>query len=443
MKRFLFAVMLLVGVSVSGIASDTVYDDTLVNGSVGVDSTYVLDNAGKGIDYLSFQAVYSTESYMAITFNDGIKSTGSITITTNASITGSTITINGNQYAEGVDWTAAALSSNSASSLYTAIIDTGAYSLGSLVVNSTGYISAGVYSLTGSSFTINGTAFIGQNSWFIQNTTSGTAQSILSILQSSFDGVILFSRTNSTINAKSTTFGKGGNYRFQSFTSSITVTSMTGGKNAAVTGINFSSASIVANSVIYATATVVGNAYDYTIYSTTPTALTVTGISGGVSGNINYALDRIISTNTYPTGLAVLLTNNAGTLPTGLTANTTYFIVNPNGLYFQLATTKLNASSGAVINLVDSTKDRGNFTVTAATVSAGFPFSFKWQVSNDNLNYYDLSVTSVTVLNTTGWSNYVWDFAKMNYEYIRCNLLSGKWGSIYLKLKGLGRKVAP
>ena len=443
MKRFLFAVMLLVGVVVLAFPSDTVYQSNLINGSITNSTLYPLDCSQNGIDYLSFQAVYSTEAYNESLFNDGVKSTGTITISSNTAVVGSTLTIQGIQYAEGVEWTAnVTYSSMTAQSLFNILVSTyGLYSSGTIVVASTGTQVGSTYTLNGTSFSINGTYYVCGNSWFVHNTTSGTAQSILTNMQSAYDGVYLCSRSNSTVTLQACKYGKAYNAPFSAFNSSITVTNATGGRPAPLTGIIFSSQTLSSSSMIFATATVKG-AITYTIASTTPTALVVTGIDSGSDGQVQYSpFNTITSSQTYPNGLSVLFTISAGTAPAGLTKNTTYYVFGSNGSTLQLATSKTNAINGAPIQLTDSTLDKGSFKLSPLGLNGNT--TFQWQCSNDGLNYYDMTISSIAITPTTSWSNYVWDIGKYNYEYIRVKLSATSFGSVFLKIIGLGRKVAP
>lgn len=67
------------------------------------------------------------------------------------------------------------------------------------------------------------------------------------------------------------------------------------------------------------------------------------------------------------TGTAVQISNSGGALPTGLSANTNYFVINLGGLFFRLATTIANANAGTAINITGA----GSGTNTVATVTPG------------------------------------------------------------------------
>ena len=167
---------------------------------------------------------------------------------------------------------------------------------------------------------------------------------------------------------------------------------------------------------------------------------TVYGEIAGSTSTINATTDTIVSTDAFTTGLAVVFSSTTLT-GVNLVNNTTYYVMPYATGYIQLATTKANAITGIPINIT-ATGTQGTFKLTPALIQNGSPFSFRWQASNDGTNYYDLSVTSITV--TAGNdTNYIWDFSKVNYGYVRCKLIAGNFGAVLLKLFGVGDKVAP
>ena len=434
MKRLLLSVMLLVGLSVVSFGSNVTYDKNLTSGQVSIDTDYTMQVMQNGADYLSFQAIYSTAQPATTWFTDGRKSTGTITISDNVNVAGSTLTIQGIQYSEPIDWTVGAKSSNTAISLYNAIsASVGAYATGYFIINSTVNISK-------SSFTIAGIYFVEGTDWYATKSTSDTAKSIYTKLASYWDGLIFFSLkdTTSVIYSSACVYGKSGNYVFKSFTSSITVTGMTGGRPKPPTGISFERTGTSA--IIFATSTAVNISGNYKFTSSTPTALIVDGLSGGKSSDIDYTLDKINIANSYPTGLSLLFRVVSGAAPTGLTAETTYYAIAGDGTYLQVATTKANAVLGTPVDLVYVTA-LSSFTFIPAPMST--QYAFKWFGSDDGTNFYDLSLTSVTITATTSASNTLWDFGKINYEYLKCSVKAGAYGAINLILKGFGRSVAP
>jgi hypothetical protein len=135
----------------------------------------------------------------------------------------------------------------------------------------------------------------------------------------------------------------------------------------------------------------------------------------------------------------------SGTDFSGMTANATYYAMPYTSTAFRIATTKANAISGSYITIGGTTTTNqggGSYYVTPLALTG--QAAFKWQASNNNVNYVDLSVSSITVTNATaGETSTLWDFAKANYRYMRVNYVAPLWGAIKVKLIGYGEKVAP
>ena len=302
MKRVLFAVMFLVGSVVSVMASDTVYEGSLIDGSVATDNTYILDLSNKGIDYLAFQAVTSTEVPNSDYFIDGVKSTGTIRVISNAGVVGSTLTIENNQYVDGIDWTHGGSSALTAAAIYATIAST-------YGVRATGYLLAySTYSMTTSSITMYGQTFVQGTDWFVAPTVTGTMKSIYAVLSNTFNKTVLCQLNTSSITFTYNSISRAGNVPISVFITTFSASGMTGGTLPPLSR-NTTFYYTSGDTVIYATATVVGAGGNSLLISSAPASLFVSGISGGVASRVNYALDRISSTQTWTTGLAVCLSS--------------------------------------------------------------------------------------------------------------------------------------
>lgn len=153
---------------------------------------------------------------------------------------------------------------------------------------------------------------------------------------------------------------------------------------------------------------------------------------------INDTLDVFTSTQAYPAGFAVIFTSSA-LYNIGLTNNATYYAVPAGTGYISLATTKANAIAGTVIN-ISSKPVSGSFTLTPVGVVDATPFGFRWQVSNDNVNWFSLATSSVSLLSTTAAATTIWDFGVTTYRYIRCHFVSSAFGAVSLKIVGYGKR---
>jgi hypothetical protein len=331
MKKFLkvFAIVgLLAGLVY---ASSVVYDYTFYDvDNIVSSTTKILDLKENGTkDYLSFQAIYSTKTFTVVSYSDGVRSTGTITIKL-GDVAGSTVTVNSVRFVEGQQWT----------------YDTGF--------------------------------------------TSMSALSLYTILASSIDYI-------------SFSLGTG-------------------------------------ESVIYSTSNIVGTAGQYT-FSSTASSVTVTGLSGGSETDISYVGDQIVRANDFVIGIGLLYTMSVGTSPVNLVANTTYYAI-PTATTIQLATTKLNAIGGTAIDIQTVPMPGGSsFSLAPILTDAGSAFGFKWQYSNDKENWYDSTLSSVTISGDETPSNYLWDFGFTSYKYIRGVLTAGSFGAIKFKLQGYGKSI--
>jgi hypothetical protein len=331
MKTFLKSLVLLVILSAAASANRTVYHDTLVNETaLTKDTNYSLDLNQQGIDLVSAQAVYSTATISAVTFDDGRKSTATITVSSNTALSGRRLTIGSVVLIEGRDWTK-------------------------------------------------------------QATASATARSISDAIMA-----------NSTLSAVMvSTWAVGG--------------------------------------VVYATSTVPGTAlHSYDMVSSTPAALTITTFRAGLNPDVSLSADTITATNhRFTTALPVLFTASAGTPPTGLTANTTYYVVKVNNNDFKLSATSTGAVAGASVNITALT---GEGTFSLATLAYTGTASWAWEGSNDGTNFNQLAISSITYSSPSGTTSTIWDFGRLNFRYLRLAVIAPTTGGLRLAVTVNGKK---
>lgn len=190
-----------------------------------------------------------------------------------------------------------------------------------------------------------------------------------------------------------------------------------------------------ANGTVYSTSAVVGTAPNsWTMFSSTPSALLVNNFSNGAATAISITTDKITTSSAHgiSTGAPLLFVKVTGTVPTGLTTATTYYAIVSDAVSFKLASSSANALAGTAIDITAITGS-GSFTLTP-TAFAG-TWSFKWQGSNDNLNWADLNATAITysVPATTLWDGLV------HYKYLRLNFTAGTGGGMNIKVVGYGQ----
>lgn len=193
------------------------------------------------------------------------------------------------------------------------------------------------------------------------------------------------------------------------------------------------------SNVIYSTASTIGTAGNSITLFTNTSSITISGatLSNGDDSNFSIADDDITTSSAHgiTTGAPLLFATATGTAPTGLTTGTTYYAIVTANNKFKFATSSANALAGTAINITALT---GSGTFTATLTAFSGTWSFKWQGSNDNSNWYDLPISAVTYSTP---SNSLWD-GPINYRYLRLNFTAGTGGALNLKVRGYGRRYA-
>ena len=439
--KYLLATCALVLASVGLARARVIYSQNLVNETgLAYNNTYSLDMgtsvlSHSNVDSLSMQAVYSSATISAVTFTDGAKSTGTITVSSfsalvgaqgtntirvanNSSLTGVSFFLNGIQFLAGDLWSVGGSSAVTAGNIAAAI--NGFAPASTLVSAST--TSAGVVTMTCVS---SGTACNA-----ITLTTSKS--SALAVGGAKFSG----GKDHAFLVIDGITLTQGTD--FTAATSNAnTATNI---KNAIIANstLNALLAVSTASSVVYATSTAIGANTCYGWFSSTSSALSVSNnaLYGGADSAVSVSTDKVTKTNhNFTTGLQVVLQKSAGTAPTGLATGTTYYAIRNDANNFQLASSLTNAQAGIAVNVTAITGG-GTFTLTPLAI-AGTP-SFKWQESNDNSNWNDISVSSVTMTSLAPAAT-TWDFGNVNYRYIRLNVVAPTQGAITLVVTGIGK----
>lgn len=172
--------------------------------------------------------------------------------------------------------------------------------------------------------------------------------------------------------------------------------------------------------------------------SATFTAQTVSGPAGFPTVGSNL----VLSTSTFSTAVPVLYTNT-GTNVSPLVAGTTYYATKVNSA-FGLSTTSTAAVAGVFVTFTSSSS-AGNYTFSPLPLT-GTP-SYKWQVSNDGINWADYTTTIYgQAVPAVTLSSYVstgtvtsWDFGFIQYAWIRLSVTAPTAGGINLLVTGNGK----
>lgn len=443
------------------------YNGYIVNNfSISQSTSITLDLSVYDSSKVSAQVIYasSTPTGFSAQFLDGSQSTGNITV---------------------ISYTS--LSSASATN--------------KLTVLSTASLGGTVLALPGYSFTAG-------TDWFSTFTASGTANNIANILKTvsylsvSSAGAVVFttatygsiynnyilSSSNSNILVASSTFVGG----HDNAVITINGTALTQGRQWTASGSNATTAVSIAAAIsssavsgsfagvlistvpsgntttVFATSTLNGSQYNYTLTSSTPGALSVSGPTFLGGTNAAFALGGHVFTSTaanfFTAGTPVLWAIGSNPAIGGLTTGTTYFVAPISATQFELAYTSTwaisgyNAGSVSTSNFVIVTGTNTQVVANVYTLStlgfSGTP-SFAWQGSNDNINWSTLYVValpagnivtaSAALTSSTPPTNYNYDFGFYNYRYLRFNIVKPTAGGMFLqsivniKQDGIGR----
>lgn len=111
--------------------------------------------------------------------------------------------------------------------------------------------------------------------------------------------------------------------------------------------------------------------------------------------DVTVATDTIASTaHGLHTGLEVQL-SSSGTLPTGISTSTSYWVIAVDADNFQLASSLANAIAGTDIT-ISGASGGGNHTLSAEANAV----TVQVQESNDNINFADVNSASATTNNS-------------------------------------------
>lgn len=539
-KSFAVAVLLIAATNLE--AARSTYNTTLVNeAGLAYNNTYTLNTANLALDQISWQAVFSSTTFAASTFNDGTASTGSITVVSTTALhglqgtdtltvvsgkngalaaakatdsllvssnsvgalTGAYVNVNGKKLYQDVNWFLSPTAPNTAISIASAInantnftattdgssvtvtcaavgIYCNAYTLSS---STQAALAVATAKFTGGqdpvNFKLNGRQLTNGVDWSTGQSSTNTAASIVTaaagvngFVATASSNVVTISCASSgtfcnaytltsssaaALLAGAATFSGGVNAARLAINGTVLTEGVdwTAQTNASTTAKNISDA-IVANStlssiissswtaagVVTTTSTSVGTATNYTLWTSTNAALRPFAVAmrGGTNSAIQTASGSLhLVSHGFTTALPVLYKKTAGTSPGQLVANTTYYVVPVDANNLKLASTSTAAVAGTpVVGISTQTSTGGgSFSLTALAI-AGTP-SFKWQSSNDNTNWFDMAITTVTFASPYTASNQSWDFGTPNYVYYRLNVIGPTQGGMKLVVTGNGR----
>ncbi len=342
--------------------------------------------------------------------------------------------------------------------------------------------------LTNAYLTINGQILRQGQAWVVQDTSSGTATSIATVLN--LIPGIAANAAGSVVYTTATTGGAIGNsYTLVSSSpgymtvatanyaggidnASLTIngvaltqghdwirTSTSSGTTKAIAdAINANStlsplitATWSSGSTFTIAADQVGTSTNYTTVASTvaivPGHATLTG--GTNSAYTINSPNLVLTANGYTTGTAVLLSTGGATPPIPLVNQTTYYIISIDANDVELATTSARAAAGQYLTFTSSTTT-GPHTFTLTPLGLTGTPGIQWQVSNDSNcatgTYTNLATTSagVTISSFSFASPYnatsaVWDFGAVDYRCIQAAVTGPTAGTWNVKVTVTGK----
>lgn len=454
------------------------------------DKNYPIPLNNVGIDYLSFTAVVSSDSFLTQNITDGQISTATITLSsqtllnaassynylyfitdvaTSPITAASVITVNGFPLYQGTNWffdgTSTAATVNSIMAGINKYVPSVVASTGILSTYYTVYTTATNAGSAGNNMTL--TSNISTNTLLTSssNFVGGRDNAALTINN------VTFQQGTQWTNVYYSTSGSPNIGQGPVFNATATIASLLAGINAssATTGVQVTTNAT--QSILWASATSVGNNYFMSSSSQTQLTLAVSTLSitngistgtmtggvpasytlqGGVYGtSVGSATAINISSHGFTDGLKVFITTTSATQTaiTGLTTPGTYYVILNNANSISLATTSALAQTKWPIVLTSSATKATADTLLITPFGITGTTTLQWQVSNDGLYWVNYSTTdkgitvltpSLTAYFSTGTATN-WDFGNVDYAWIRLKVTAPTAGAIGLKVAGNGK----
>ena len=328
-----------------------------------------------------------------------------------------------------------------ASTAFSQVIPAGDNSFNGLLVNEAGLSYNNTYVMDLSNYDaskVSAQVLYGSTTFSASTFTDG-AQSTGSITISSFSAI-----TGNTLTIGSLVLLGGTS--FATITSNnATATALA----AAIQGAGLGLTASASGAVVYATSTINGASFNYSVVSSTPAAMTVSAgaMTGGVTPSFALNGSAIsITGHGYTLGLPLLYTANSASIG-GLTNQTTYYAIPVGTNFVELATTSARAVAIQPLVFTSTTTQltahAPAFSVPAIT---GTP-TFTWQASNDDVNWATTLTTGTVTVGayTSGNADGLFDFGVFNFRWLRLNVVAPTQGGLFLqvpvtlKQDGIGR----
>lgn len=431
-KKIVWCAAGVLALALASRASIINYVATLVNETaLAHNNAYVVNLNTNGIGTLSAQAYYSPATVANAQFRDGSQSTGTltiasfvalssaqatnhITVTSTSGLSGAAIVLPGYVFSNGIDWAVGNTATNTAVSIGAALA-----TVPYLAVHVSGNV---VYATAPAGSYYNSIGLISNNAGLVVATPMFAGGQDNAVVQ--INGVPL----------------RQGNQWTAATSNAATATSLANAINSA-SALSHIKAQAV-SSAVNLTSVLNGAVYNYRLQSSSPSALSTSGafMINGTDPNLVLGSPVFTSTatNGLTTALAVLYTGSPAI--GGLSSGSTYYAVPTTGNSFMLAKYSTSAVAGNVDLVVVTSTHTGltSNAYTLAPLATTGNSSFKWQVSNDNINWNDLAVSSVTVQPNDAPNTTLWSFGFIGTQYLRLAAVAPATGGLQLKVLLIG-----
>lgn len=462
MKRF-FAILGLAALwmvplwlyGASSVTMDGPMTDSNASLGQAYNKNFPLNMDDHNIDYISIQTNYSSGTYAAVSFNDGRASTFSVTVASFSSLANSTatasVTISSNAGLSGktlfiggvnLPFNVGVVSSMTACDMASQITNQTVF-LATCAVNSASGVIFATAPVYGSFY----------NQFSIQSS------SLAAISSATFSG----GQNNGVICVNGTCFTAGTDFN------AVTSNNQTATNLATAFNTKASSLSVVAQAianVVTATSTAVGTNTTYVITSSSQAAAALSPftssstIAGTATGNMFGGQNSSFTINTstikiashgLPAGLGVWLSSAASTsnltystasvggTSVVLGQGTTYYVIPVDANDIQLALTSTGAVAGAAVVWTSSQAKTTTDTYTLNVSSTPGTGSFAFWASNDGNLYTQIGSTNTAVFVFPSTATFT-DIGNYDYKWLQARIVAPTAGAMPISVYIHGEK---
>jgi hypothetical protein len=213
------------------------------------------------------------------------------------------------------------------------------------------------------------------------------------------------------------------------------------------------SAQVVAAKVDTAKVTVdslkVGTVSNFSLATSNSSGISKSGVAMTGGTNASWALgSKNITAAAHGLTLAypVLYRLGAGAAAiSGLTGETTYYAIPVDANTTQLADSSAHAIAGTGIVLASSSTlaSAKSYSLLPLAFTAAATTGGKWQVSNDNSSWSDVSASTVSWIAGGGAGSTNWNLGLIQYRYLGFNVVGPATGGLTLNVTAFGTYTTP